>query len=275
MVAKDSSRNAEEELPEYSKHAAMKSIVRIFTLVAFSILRSAFASGDEEEPIALWFQGFGWERMGTLAFSASVISESDGLPIGVVIKRADHFPRSSPEPLGPWPCSFQGVGWALCEAFGYSARFVLGPDGGVVGVSFRVWNNSQSAQLVLKRKPGALPFYCTISQLDAPGIRLRDLGGFVNLDRPAEMEEWILPPRGRENVFVPIRDILPAGFVPVKGGQYFVEISPNVFPKGTVRRGHSIYPRFNAIWASFTETSLSIDPNIALREATRRLRGDL
>jgi len=253
----------------------MKLTAFILALTAFSVTHGVSAEAEAIEPIALWFQGFGWQRLGPLSFWSKVITGSDGLPIGVGFQRHDHFPKSSPEPLGPWPCSFQGVGWVLSDAFGYSARFVLGPDGGLVGISFRVWNNSLNTPLVLIRKPDALPFSCTIAQTDGADIRLRNLGGFIDLDRAKEMEEWPLPPRAHAYFFVPIRDILPHGFSPAKGVGYFLEVSPNVLPKGTVRRLHGIYPSFNSLWATITEFSLSIDPHAALKEAQVTMEKDL
>jgi len=247
----------------------------VVTVAMAFCAQSLLAQTEEVEPVARWFEGFGWETSRAVSFSAEVITEPDGLPIGVSFKTTALFLKSAPETVGPWPCSFRGVGWALCENFGYSARFVLGPDRGLVGISLRVWNNSRTSPLVLIKSPGSLPFFYEISQVDGPDFPRRNQGGYLDLYKPKEMEEWTLPPRAREYFFMPIRDLLPPDFSPVKGAEYLLQIYINTVPKGTVPRHSSIYPMFNGLWATITETSLSIDPQAALKEAQVTMEKDL
>jgi hypothetical protein len=246
----------------------------LFAIVSLRLAGNMWAAPQEVEPRVYQPGGSMWETT-RVPFCVEVILGRDGLPIGTSFSLAGHGRTPEPEPLGPWQCGFRSVGWALCENFGYSVRFILGPDRGLVGVSFRIWNNSRTNPLVLVRKPGSLPFLCDISQSGGPDFPRRNQGGFVDLGRLQEMVEWTLAPRAREYFFVPIRDLLPPDFSPVKGARYLLQINLNTFPKGTVITLHSPYPDFNSLWSTITDTSLSIDPHAALKEAQAAMEKDL
>ena len=194
--------------------------------------------------------------------------EAAGFSFAIRGDTSDFARDAQTGPAGPWPFVFLGAGWTLRDNLGYAARLVLGPDRGVVGISFRVWNNSATAPLVLRRFP-AEPL-CT--------IEIRCVDGEQVQRKPKEdpgrwdakkIVEWVLAPRAKEEIFLPIRDLIRRDFDPKSGKfcQLFIRLS--AFPKDTPVGAEGFYPDYQFVPVMVTRTSLAVDPQDALKEATK------
>lgn len=176
------------------------------------------------------------------------------------------------KPAAPQACSFEGLIWTLVDQFGYSARVLIGPDGSLLGFSFRVWNNSKNHPLTLMREPGAalLRTDFTIHMPKSPdGSQKAPLRkSFGGSKRESLKEEWTLKPREKKETFLPIRDFLPKDFDPKDGVECNFNVDVNVIPKGTPPMMESPFPsptfRFKAL---LTKAGLAMEAKAALKEA--------
>lgn len=252
-------------------------------IVVIFALGGCISRGFATEPIAFFYEGRGWAQFGSLGYSSQVIMGSNNLPVGVfysILSSEDLVADDSPtrhEPYGPWRCQFMGVGWVLTGDVGYSAKFLLGPDRSLLGISFRVWNNSMSHPLVLLKRSGSLPFYCLVNRDGKlEDVPIRNPTPMIDWQHPEECVEWNLPPRQMEEVFVPIRNLLPEGFLPTGSGKVVVGLDLNVVRKSTDYNAReplpdsstgNTTPSFLGVWMRVTDASFSIDLKEALKQA--------
>ncbi len=145
------------------------------SVIIFSLLVFAFPSWGEEQrqpdpshpfgPSGRWFPDqAGWKLGKGALYSIHLLCDppltyAGAEPIGFCMENISmavgKAKDENPAPAAPKACSFEGLIWTLIDQFGYSARVLIGPDGSLLGFSFRVWNNSREHPLTLLREPGA------------------------------------------------------------------------------------------------------------------------
>jgi hypothetical protein len=81
--------------------------------------------------------------------------------------------------------------------------------------------------------------------------------------------EWVLAPRAKEEIFLPMRDLVREDFDPKSGKfcQLFIHLS--ALPKDTPAGVEGLYPDYQFVPVMVTRTSLAVDPQEALKEATK------
>ena len=225
---------------------------------------------ERPDPSLLYFRGLGWELNDKPGWVGELLKGPDHDPIGMSFRLLrSHLPplNGEVEIKGPSLCAFDGIGWTLRENFGYSGKLLLGPDRSLIGISFRVWNNALETPLVLMRHAGAPPFEI---EIECGGKVVARTKPEKANPRPSESErvEWILPPRGKEEFFVPVRDLLPADFDPEKGKKCYLSAGVAVHPKGTPHMSHNPFPLFDTPELMLTKTGLAMDLKEALEHAS-------
>lgn len=254
---------------------------------AFSALGEERRQPDPSHPFGpsgMWFPDqAGWKLGNGAQYSIHLMCDppltyAGAEPIGFCIQNISSAVGKAkdedPKQAAPKACSFEGLIWILVDQFGYSARVLIGPDGSLLGFSFRVWNNSKNHPLTLMREPGAALLRTDFSLEEPkspdgsqkPPFR-RSFGGSK---RENLNEEWTLKPREKKETFMPIRDFLPKDFDPKDGVECNFNVSVNVIPKGTPLMIESPFPSptfpFKAL---VTKGGLAMDPKEAMKEAEK------
>lgn len=231
------------------------------------------ASSDPYGPSSLWFSSRSEWRLGNTSIDAvHLLGHPTHPALGIepiAISLENRNPRigkvgakaanPNPEAL----CSFEGLIWTLRDQFGYAARMVLGSDQSLIGFSFRVWNNSMNPPLILVRQTGGPLFGISIS-IDEMRWSVPKSAGIC--------EEWTLKPREKEDVFVPLRDLLPEGFDPKNSVRCYFSVEVNAvpkIPKSNFGRIESPFPHVSGMPALISKAGLAIDPKEALKEAEK------
>ena len=168
---------------------------------------------------------------------------------------------------GPGLCYFEGLLWTLSDQFGHSARAVMGRDQSLIGFSVRVWNNSKQHPLTLMRVPESPIFHIGLT------IGKSTYWSPKKPARPQKPQEWTLQPREKQEVFVPVREILPEGFDPKESTECLFTVEVDVYPKGETKDGRSDvespYPHVSGFAVSLTREGLAMNPKEALEEAEK------
>ena len=126
--------------------------------------------------------------------------------------------------------SFQSIAWTLRENFGFQVGLLKGGDGGLIGLSLRLWNNSTETPLALRTLGRfSTPFAAEIRINDGARIvaRARMQRTTASKEPSATQLEWTLAPRAVEYFFVPASEFFPSGFDPpiTQNGKVWVYVT--------------------------------------------------